>query len=246
MTSGYQLEMITFNIIAHDCTLFPTRARYKGCICFSGQCERIEASDVTLPEKVKRPKIEALVMKISIMNDAMSQNQIHTAMLFGVKEQLDKQGLCLNTIRTNIVELAPDLDQIILRCPKIPTDTDAWIGVRNDPKNSDRKQKIFGYTMVLSKPIIDYNARREILTAKAFRERGYDRNCWPYAPCGMPTRTNGFDAAHQRLTFCCMKLKAPGIRILDKTYDIKAYEHLKKNLRLYRPFVYSLASPAVE
>jgi hypothetical protein len=326
-----QLEMITFNIIAHDGTLFPTRARYKGCTCFSGQCERIEANDVidrvkkqvfyrlnnlakvdlekpfkikidcpcdTLPEKVKRPRIEALVMKISVMDDAMSQNQIHTAMLFGVKEQLDKQGLCLNTIRTNIAELAPDLDRIILRCPKIPTDTDARIGVRNDPKNSARKQKIFGYNMVLSTsveldlklelpvgvvnmagngkegekiitlgqqtrshhdcrpkidiadakydntenytflrdngsiPIIDYNARRENLTAKALRERGYDRNGWPYAPCGMPTRTNGFDAARQRLTFCCMKqclkLKAPGIRILDKAYDIKACNHLKK------------------
>ena len=84
------------------------------------------------------------------MDEAMSQNQIHTAILFGVKEQLDKQGLCLNTIRSNIVEVAPDMDRIILRCPKIPTDTDARIGVRNDPKNSARKQKIFGYNMVLS------------------------------------------------------------------------------------------------
>ncbi|MFO7972807.1 MAG: hypothetical protein R6U40_13815 [Desulfobacterales bacterium] len=326
-----QLEMITFNIIAHDGTLFPTRARYKGCTCFSGQCEKIVAFGVmervkkqvlyrlnnltkvdlekafkikidcpcdTLPEKIKRPRIEAMVMKIGVMDESVSQNQILTAMLFGVNEQLNKQGLCLNTIRTNITELAPDLDRIILRCPKIPKDTDARIGVRNDPKNSARKQKIFGYNMVLSTsveldlklelpvgvvnmagngkegekiitlgrqtrshhdcrpkidiadakydntdnytflrangsiPIIDYNARRENLTTKALRERGYDRNGWPYAPCGMPTRTNGFDAARQRLTFCCMKqclkLKAPGIRILDKTYDIKACEHLKK------------------
>jgi hypothetical protein len=170
-----QLEMITFNIIAHDGTLFPTRARYKGCTCFSKQCERIEANDVigrvkkqvlyrlnnlakvdlekafkikidcpcdTLPEKIKRPRIEALVMKIDVMDGPASENQINTAILFGVKEQLDKQGLCLNIIRNNIAELAPDLDRIILRCPKIPTDTDARIGVRNDPKNSARKQKI--------------------------------------------------------------------------------------------------------
>jgi hypothetical protein len=42
----------------------------------------------------------------------------------------------------------------------------------------------------------------------------------------------GFDAARQRLTFCCMKqclkLKAPGIRNLDNTYDIKTCKHLKK------------------
>jgi hypothetical protein len=326
-----QLEMITFNIIAHDGTLFPTRARYKGCTCFSGQCEKIVAFGViervkkqvfyrlnnlakvdlekafkikidcpcdTLPEKIKRPKIEALVLKLGVMDGSESENQINTAILFGVKEQLDKQGLCLNIIRNNIAELAPDLDRIILRCPKIPTDTDARIGVRNDPKNSARKQKIFGYNMVLSTsveldlklelpvgvvnmagngkeggkiiplseqirehhdcrpkidiadakydntdnyiflrengsiPIIDYNVRRENLTAKALRERGYDRNGWPYAPCDMPTRPNGFDAARQRLTFCCMKqclkLKAPGIRNLDKTSDISSCEHVNK------------------
>ena len=327
----HQLEMITFNIIAHDGTLFPTRARYKGCTWFSGQCERIEAHDMidrvkkqithrlnnltkvdlekafkvkvdcpceTLPEKIKQPKIEALVMKISVMDEPVSQKQINTAILFGVKEQLDKQGLCLNIIRSNIVEVAPDLDRITLRCPKIPTDTDARIGVRNDPKNPARKQKIFGYNLVLSTsveldlklelpvaainmagnglegekiitlakqirahhdcrtkidiadakydntdnytflrdngsiPIIDYNVRRENLTAKALRERGYDRNGWPYAPCGVPTRPNGFDAGRQRLAFCCMKqcldLKAPGIRNLNKDYDIRSCEHLNK------------------
>jgi len=157
----HQLEMITFNIIAHDGTLFPSRARYKGCSWFSGQCEKIETHDMidrvkkqiihrlnnlnkvdlekafkvkvdcpceTLPEKIKRPKIEALVMKIGVMDASMSQNQIHTAILFGVKEQLDKQGLCLNIIRSNIVEVAPDLDRITIRCPKIPKDTDARIG----------------------------------------------------------------------------------------------------------------------
>jgi hypothetical protein len=323
--------MITFTIIAHDGTLFPTRARYKGCTCFSEQCERIAAYEVigrvkkqvfyrlnnlakvdlekafkvkidcpcnTLPEKIKRPRFEALVMKIGVMDGSVSENQKNTAILFGVKEQLDKQGLCLQIIRSNILEVAPDLDRITLRCSKIPKDTDARIGVRNDPKNPSRKQKIFGYNLVLSTsveldlklelpvaavnmagnglegekiitlgqqtrshhdcrpkidiadakydntdnytflrangsiPIIDYNARRENLTAKALRERGYDRNGWPYAPCGMPTRGNGFDTARQRLTFCCMKqclkLKAPGIRNLDNTYDIKACEHLKK------------------
>ena len=326
-----QLEMITFNIIAHDGTLLPTRARYKGCTCFSGQCEKIVAFGVldrvkkqvfyrlnnlsrvdleksfkikidcpcdTLPEKIKRPKIEALVMKISVMDGSESQNQINTAILFGVKEQLDKQGLCLEIIRSKIFEVAPDLDRVALRCPKIPKDTDARIGVRNDPKNSAKKQKIFGYNMVLSTsvevhlklelpvavvnmagngkegekiitlakqirahhdcrpkidiadakydnkdnytflrengsiPIIDYNVRRENLTANALRERGYDRNGWPYAPCDIPTRPNGFDADRQRVTFCCMKqclkLKAPGIRNLGKTYDISSCEHLNK------------------
>lgn len=127
-----QLEIITFNIIAHDGTLFPSRARYKGCTCFSGQCEKIVAFGVmdrvkkqifyrlnnltkvdlkksfkikidcpcdTLPEKTKRPRIEALVMKLGVMDESVSQNQINTAILFGVKEQLDKQGLCLEIIQ---------------------------------------------------------------------------------------------------------------------------------------------------
>jgi hypothetical protein len=33
---------------------------------------------------------------------------------------------------------------------KNPKDTDARIGVRHDPKNSDKLQKIFGYNLVLS------------------------------------------------------------------------------------------------
>jgi hypothetical protein len=35
-------------------------------------------------------------------------------------------------------------------CPKLPKDTDARIGVRRDPKNPDKKEKIFGYNLVLS------------------------------------------------------------------------------------------------
>ena len=34
----HQLEMITFNILAHDGTLYPTWARYKGCTYFCDQC----------------------------------------------------------------------------------------------------------------------------------------------------------------------------------------------------------------
>jgi hypothetical protein len=163
-----QLEMITFNIIAHDGTLFSTRARYKGCTCFSGQCEKIVA--------------------FGVMDESVSQNQINTAILLGVKEQLDKQGLCLEIIRLKI-----------------------FVG-----------EKIIDLTKQI----------RATMTATALRERGYDRNGWPYAPCDIPSRPNGFDGDGQLLTFCCMKqcrnLKAPGIRNLDKTYNIGSCEHLNK------------------
>jgi hypothetical protein len=54
-------------------------------------------------------------------------------------------------------------------------------------------------------PIIDYNPRNEKLSTSALKERGYDQNGWPYAPCGILTRLNGFDFNCQRATFCCRR-----------------------------------------
>ncbi|MCJ7685784.1 MAG: hypothetical protein MUO68_16000 [Desulfobacteraceae bacterium] len=54
-------------------------------------------------------------------------------------------------------------------------------------------------------PIIDYNPRNENITATALKERGYDRNGWPYAPCGVLTRPNGFDFNCQRASFSCRR-----------------------------------------
>jgi hypothetical protein len=178
-----QLEMITYKIMAHDGTLFPSRAKYKGCNHFSPKCliikvpgfiDRVRKQVIyrlnnlhkinldktfkikadcpcdTLPEDMKRPKIEMLVMKLGVIDGSVSQDQNNTAILFGVKEQLDKQGLYLKVIRSNLAEIAPDMDKAIFRCHKIPTDMDARIGVRRDPKNPAKKQKIFGYNMIFS------------------------------------------------------------------------------------------------
>jgi hypothetical protein len=54
-------------------------------------------------------------------------------------------------------------------------------------------------------PMIDYNPRSESVTAAALKERGYDRNGWPYAPCGVLTRPNGFDFNCQRASFSCRR-----------------------------------------
>jgi len=48
----HHLKMISFNIIAHDGTLFPSRARYKGCTWFSDKCSCIDIHDVI--SRVKR------------------------------------------------------------------------------------------------------------------------------------------------------------------------------------------------
>ncbi len=120
-----QLEMITYKIMGHDGTLFPSRAKYKNCTYFSQKCQEIEVPDFidrvrkqviyrlnnlhkvnldkafkikadcpcdTLPEDIKRPKIKMLVMKLGVIDGSVSQGQINTAILFGLKEQLDKQG----------------------------------------------------------------------------------------------------------------------------------------------------------
>ena len=325
-----QLKMITFNIIAHDGTLFPTRARYKGCAYFSPQCACIKITDIisrgrkqityrlnnlhkvnleksfkikapcpsiSFPKDVKLPKLEVLVMKLVFADGVPSESQINTAMLFGVKDLLDKHRLCLTVIRSNVFEIIPDQDHASFCCYKIPKDLDARIGVRRDPIYSNRKQKIFGYNLILSTsvepdlklelpvaainiagnadegkkiitntkqikahhdcitkidladakydignnydfirsngsiPFIDYNPRREKRTAQALRDRGYDENGWPFAPCWIPTKPNGFDAKRQRHTFCCFKqclnLKAPGIKNLNKEYDMGACKFIK-------------------
>ena len=99
--------------------------------------------------KGKKPKVEVLSMKLRF-SDNPSKSQIHTAMVFGVKEELDKQQMCINVIRSNLTEINPSEGNGCFTCPKIPKDTDARIGVRRDPQNANKKQKIYGYNLVLS------------------------------------------------------------------------------------------------
>jgi hypothetical protein len=326
----HQLEMITFNIFAHDGTLYPSWARYKGCTYFCDKCSCITVDNIKnkarsrilyrlnnlpnvdlnrecrvytqcpserFPEEDKKPNIELFAFKLSFADGEPSEEQTNTAILFGVKEELDKQQLCINTVRSNVSLIKPDNDSAVICCPKLPKDTDAKIGVRRDPQNPNRKQKIFGYNLVLSTsvelhlnielpvgvtniagnadegsqiiqndeqiynhhrrpakidiadakyditsnyeylrgkgsiPIIDYNPRRENLSKQALIDRGYDQNGWPFAPCGLLTRPNGFDKKHQRLTFCCfkqcLKLRPKALENLQKQYDIATCPHIR-------------------
>jgi hypothetical protein len=79
-------------------------------------------------------------------------------------------------------------------------------------------------------PIIDYNRRNEDLSRQALINRGYDHNGWPFAPCGLLCRPNGFDNEHQRLTFCCFKqclnLRAAALKTLHNHYDIAMCPHI--------------------
>nr|CBX27446.1 hypothetical protein N47_H22680 [uncultured Desulfobacterium sp.] len=185
----HQLEMITFNILAHDGTLYPTWARYKGCTYFCNQCSCIRVEDVIgrvksrilyrldnldqnnlgsevrvhtecpsdkFPEKdkngneTKKPKIELFAFRLDFADVKPSQEQVNTAILFNVKEQLDKQNLCINTIRSNVSTINFNDGSMTICCPKLPKDTDARIGVRRNPQNPNKKQKIFGYNLILT------------------------------------------------------------------------------------------------
>ena len=335
----HQLEMITFKILAHDGTLYPTWARYKGCTWFCNQCSCITVNDVVgkvknrilyrlnnlsennlgsevrvytqcpsdrFPEKdkngkeIKKPKIELFAFKLAFSDGELNEEQKNTAILFDVEEVLDKQQLCINTLRSNVSSINFDDESISICCPKLPKDTDARIGVRRDPKNPDKLQKIFGYNLVLSTsvelhlqielpvavtnisgnaeegsqfiknkeqihshhsavsnqvkidiadakydiiknynyirgkgsiPIIDYNVRNEKLSKQALLNRGYDQKGWPFAPCGVLTRPNGFDNKHQRLTFCCfkqcLKLRPKAMENLNVHHNVAMCPYIK-------------------
>ena len=326
----HQLEMITFNILAHDGTLYPTWARYKGCTYFCDECANITVQDVVgkvknqtlyrlnnlsennlgtevrsytdcpssrFPDDVKKPKIELFAFKLAFCDGNLTDEQKNTAILFDVDQELERQQLCINTLRSNVTNIDLNDGSMTICCPKLPKDPDARIGVRRDPKNPDKKQKIFGYNLVLSTsvelhlkielpvaisniagnaeegsqiitnkqqiashhpgdvkidiadakydiidnynyirgsgsiPIIDYNPRNEKLSKQDLIQRGYDQNGWPFAPCGLLCRPNGFDQKHQRLTFCCFKqclqLRRKALDDLQSRFDISRCTHIE-------------------
>ncbi len=63
------------------------------------------------------------------------------------------------------------------------------------------------------------------------RGRAYDQKGWPFAPCGLLNRPNGFDQKHQRLTFCCFKqclnLRHKALQSLQSRYNITQCPHIK-------------------
>jgi hypothetical protein len=233
---------------------------------------RADCPSLKFPSDVKRPSVEVLTLCLQEANPDKPSifNQI-----FGLKEELQKAGLDLVVKRGVITHIVlngrAETDSFFFRCPKLPADTDARIGVRRNPQNPDQKQKIFGFNSIADTsielelgleipvacstiagnaeegkyfvrnrkqilthhgktskidladakydehtnytfsrshgaiPLIDYNPRNENLSQAALKERGYDRNGWPYAPCTLLTRPNGFDFNSQRANFTCRR-----------------------------------------
>lgn len=231
---------------------------------------RVECPSPNFPQDVQRPKVEVLTLSLEEANPEKPSifNQI-----FGLSEKLESAGLDLVVKRGVLTKIITGdntkSDSFFFRCSKLPSDMEARIGVRRNPQNPDKKQKIFGFDAIIDTsielplgielpvacttiagnaeegrhyitnrkqvlehhgktskidigdgkydelhnyefsrangaiPIIDYNPRNENITAAALKERGYDQNGWPYAPCGILTRPNGFDFNCQRANFSC-------------------------------------------
>ena len=224
------------------------------------------------PEDKPRPKIEVLSL---FLKEADTEKPSIFNSIFELEDELRKACLDLVVKRGAITRIVMSdsiaSDAFFFKCPKLPADMEARVGVRRDPQNPNRKQKIFGFNAVIDTsveldlalelpvacstlagnahegkhyiinreqiveyhgktskidladakydehdnfafsrshgaiPIIDYNPRSENISAAALKERGYDRNGWPYAPCGVLTRPNGFDFKFQRASFTCRR-----------------------------------------
>jgi hypothetical protein len=249
---------------------------------------RAECPSNNFPVDVQRPKVEVLTLCLEEANPKKPSifNQI-----FGLTEELQSSGLDIVVKRGVFTKFvmrdSTHRDSFFFRCPKLPSDTEARIGVRRNPQNPNRKQKIFGFNAVIDTsieltlgielpvacttiagnaeegrhyitnrkqilehhgktskidladakydehrnyqfsradgaiPIIDYNPRSEKLTSDALKERGYDQNGWPYAPCGILTRPNGFDFNCQRANFSCRRqcVSSKDPRIIQHAQD---------------------------
>jgi hypothetical protein len=231
---------------------------------------RVECPSARFPPEVPRPKVELLTLALE-QADPLAPSLFNQ--IFGLREPLQKLGLDLVVKRGILtgMDLTEGKDAFFFRCPKLPSDLEARIGVRRNPQNPNRKEKVFGFNAIIDTsievqigielpvacttiagnalegrhfitnkeqiaqyhgksgrihladakydehdnyrfsrsqgavPIIDYNPRSEDLSAAALRLRGYDRNGWPFAPCGLLTRPNGFDSTSQRAAFSCRR-----------------------------------------
>lgn len=242
---------------------------------------KVECPSHRFPEEIQKPKVELLTLFLKVADPARPNpfNRI-----FGVEEELKALGLDLvvKKVHFHSIDLGR-IDSFYFRCPRLPSDTEARIGVRKDPSRPDRVEKVFGYNAVLttsvepllglelpvagltiagnaqegnqfiplkeqiqkhqpktlidladakydelhnylyarsqgSIPLIDYNVRNENISLEGLKQRGFDRNGWPFAPCGVLCRPNGFDASFQRATFICQRPCVSSVDIQLKTY----------------------------
>jgi hypothetical protein len=77
--------------------------------------------------------------------------------IFGVQEELQRENLDLIVKRGIFPEIilgdSAKTDSFFFRCPNLPHDMDARIGVQRNPQNPDRIEKIFGFNAIIDTSI---------------------------------------------------------------------------------------------
>ena len=114
------------------------------------------------PDDVQRPKVEVLTLFLKEANPEDSaaktvSNPITFTRIFGLEKELHEVGLDLIVKRGVFTRFVMgdsiSSDAFFFKCPKLPADREARIGVRRDPQNPNRKQKIFGFNAVIDTSI---------------------------------------------------------------------------------------------
>ncbi len=88
--------------------------------------------------------------KLDFTDGEPSEEQKNTAILFGVEKELERHLLCIHTLCSTVTAINFADGSMTMACPKLPKDIDAKIGVQRNPQNPNKKQKIFGYKLVLT------------------------------------------------------------------------------------------------
>jgi hypothetical protein len=111
---------------------------------------RVDCPSTRFPEKIPKPKVELMSLSLKIADPEQPSpfNKI-----FGVDEELRSHGLDVIVRKIHFHSISLDqIDSLFpwsglidFRCPILPSDTEARIGVRRNPKNPDKTEKIFGY-----------------------------------------------------------------------------------------------------
>jgi Transposase domain (DUF772) len=180
---------------------------------------KIECPNANFPEDIKRPKINILSFTLEHASEELSAVDSNNLKFFRVEEQLTKLGLVLRFPESNVHAIS--LSSLIgessnifhFRCPKLPYDRDARIGVRRKPSNPDKTEKIFGYNAVVTtamEPQLGLELPVACLTIAGNAEEG-----------------NQFIPLQQQISrFHDVK---PRIQLLDAKYDeLHNYEYARK------------------
>ena len=119
----------------------------------------IECPHLNFPEDVKRPNIDILAFTLEPAAEEPSVLRLQQPEVLRCRGATRSLGLDPELSKfqcaahRRLVAFLRALQHLFFRCPKLPRDTTARIGVRRNPRNPDRKEKIFGYNAIIATSI---------------------------------------------------------------------------------------------